>query len=496
MAHPAPYPRFTLPARSLATAIGDAVPGGAEAVAHLVFAGEELPAITGIGPERSELLGFSGATGSALTLPTSEGPLLIAVGAGPRAEVSTAALRDAAAAAARAVMRVGELAIVVPETGLPDEEVSAALLEGAALARYVHRIGSDAETTALTNLTLIADAARHDALQDGLTRGHVTLAAAELARDLAGTPGGILTATRLGEVAQEYGERAGLTVEVFDEEQLVEMRLGGLLGVNLGSHEPPVMIKLRYEPAKPTGHVALVGKGIMYDSGGLALKPADAVHATMKNDMTGAAAILGAMTALRDLGCTTAVTGYLMCTDNMPGGKAMRLGDIIVMRDGRTVEVTNTDAEGRLVMADALVLATEEPVDAVVNIATLTGAAMRALGMEIAAVLGNNDGLITMVKAAADRVDEPVWELPLDRRYRAELDSPIADIRNMGGPNAGAITAALFLETFVKDRPWAHLDIAGTAQSERAQRWHNQGTTGFGARLLVDLAMRFDAGVL
>ena len=252
------------------------------------------------------------------------------------------------------------------------------------------------------------------------------------------------------------------------------------------------MIKLVYRPeGEPTGHLALVGKGIMYDAGGLAIKPGDEVHATMKNDMTGAAAILGAMTTLRELGCTSQVTGYLMCTDNMPGGGALRLGDIIVMRGGKTVEVINTDAEGRLVMADALVLATEENVDAIVDIATLTGAAMRTFGTEIAAVLGNNAELIDQVKASAERVDEPVWELPLARRYRKELDSIIADLRNMGGANAGSITAALFLEEFVNGIPWAHIDIAGTAQSASAEKWRNKGTTGFGTRLLIDLAMNF-----
>ncbi|MGL5249186.1 MAG: leucyl aminopeptidase family protein, partial [Brooklawnia sp.] len=302
----------------------------------------------------------------------------------------------------------------------------------------------------------------------------------------------ILTATRLGEVATQVGPQAGLAVAVFGEDALVEMGCGGLLGVNLGSEEPPAMIKLVYRPeGEPTGHLALVGKGIMYDAGGLAIKPGDEVHATMKNDMTGAAAILGAMTTLGELGCTSQVTGYLMCTDNMPGGGALRLGDIIVMRGGKTVEVINTDAEGRLVMADALVLATEENVDAIVDIATLTGAAMRTFGTEIAAVLGNNAELIDQVKASAERVDEPVWELPLARRYRKELDSIIADLRNMGGANAGSITAALFLEEFVNGIPWAHIDIAGTAQSASAEKWRNKGTTGIGTRLLIDLAMNF-----
>src|SRR5262249_13813029 len=199
-------------------------------------------------------------------------------------------------------------------------------------------------------------------------------------------------------------------------------------GVNRGSTEPPRMIRLTYAPSgSASGRVALVGKGITYDSGGISLKPADEIHATMKNDMTGAGAILAAMTTLAELSCPTEVTGYLMCTDNMPSGSAMKKGDVITIHGGRTVEVLNTDAEGRLVMADALVRAADQDVDAIVDIATLTGAALRAFGREIAAVLGNNQPLVEQVKASAEAVDEPVWQLPLAGRYRAQLDSRIAD---------------------------------------------------------------------
>jgi leucyl aminopeptidase len=180
-----------------------------------------------------------------------------------------------------------------------------------------------------------------------------------------------------------------------------------------------------------------------------------------------------------------------MCTDNMPSGSAMQLGDVLTIRGGTTVEVLNTDAEGRLVMADALVLAREEPVDAIVDIATLTGACLRTFGTEIAGVMGTDSGLIRQIEAAAEATDEKVWELPLYRPYRSQLDSEIADFTNMGGPNAGSITAALFLAEFVGDTPWAHIDIAGTAQSDAATGWTNKGATGFGTRLLIDLALRF-----
>ncbi|MFP5417346.1 MAG: leucyl aminopeptidase family protein [Actinomycetes bacterium] len=494
MTHPAPYPPFALPTRHLALAVSDTVPADVGAVGHLVFAGEEPPEESGLAAVRAQALGFNAEAGASLVLVTADGPVTVLVGGGPRADADAAAVRDAAAVFARAVPRQVDLALVLPELSLGDQDAASAALEGAALSRYVHRIGADGPEASLSSFTVVTDADRREAVDIGLVRGEVLVKATKLARDLSGTPGGILTATRLGEVAVKVGAESGLEVEVFGEQALVELGCGGLLGVNLGSAEPPVMVKLIYRPeGEPSGRLTLVGKGIMYDAGGLALKPGDEVHATMKNDMTGAAVILGAMTALRDLGCTTQVTGYLMCTDNMPDANALKLGDVIVMRGGKTVEVINTDAEGRLVMADALVLATEEPVDAIVDIATLTGACLRTFGTQIAGVMGNHPAVVDQVKAAADRVDEPVWELPLARCYRSELDSGIADLRNMGGANAGSITAALFLEEFVGGKPWAHIDIAGTAQSASAEKWRNKGTTGFGTRLLIDLALNFQA---
>lgn len=492
MTHQAPYPVFSLPQRQLRVAASGMVPAECGAVGHIVFAGEELPAAADLDAARAAELGFQAKADSSLVVACAQGPIVVLIGAGKRAKVDTAVLRDAAAGFARAVPKQVDLALMTPETSVGAEEAAAAMVEGAALARYVYRIGDDGPDAQLSSFTLVTQESAVEAVERGLQRGQVIVRATKLARDLAGTPGGMLTATRLGEVAEKVGGESGLEVTVVEEAELVELGCGGLLGVNLGSVEPPVMIKLVYRPeGDPAGHLALVGKGIMYDSGGLALKPGDEVHATMKNDMSGAGAILAAMTTLRELGCTSQVTGYLMCTDNMPGGSALRQGDIIVMRGGKTVEVINTDAEGRLVMADALVLATEQKVDAIVDIATLTGACLRALGAEIAGLLGNNAELMDQVKAAAERVDEPVWELPLAWRYRRELDSVIADLRNLGGPNAGSITAALFLAEFVGDTPWAHLDIAGTAQSNSAEKWRNKGTTGFGTRLLIDFALNF-----
>ena len=466
--------------------IAPVAPQSAGAIGYLVGPDGDVPAALGLGRAALEAAGFDGAAGSALVVPNADGPTNVAVGIG-RDAPDAAAVRNAAAAFARACAKQAALTVDLDDlvSGAPDVAAQA-VVEGVLLARYSYDpLRREPKGTDLSELTLVADAAHHEALRSGAERGKALAAATQLARDLANTPHSHLNATRLAEVAVAIGAERGLEVEVFGKDALVEMGCGGLLGVNQGSAEEPRMIKVTYRPSsgEPTGRLALVGKGIMYDSGGIALKPGDEVHAQMKNDMSGAAAILAAMAELADLGCPAQVTGWLMCTDNMPSGTALALGDVVTMRGGTTVEVINTDAEGRLVMADALVLATEEPNDAIVDIATLTGACMRALGTQVAGVIGSDQNLIDQVRAAAEATDEPVWQLPLDKRYRNELDSTVADLKNLGGANAGAITAALFLAEFVGDVPWAHIDIAGTAQASADAGWQTAGCTGFGARL-------------
>jgi leucyl aminopeptidase len=280
---------------------------------------------------------------------------------------------------------------------------------------------------------------------------------------------------------------------VFNKDALMQLGCGGILGVNRGSVEPPRMVKLTYSPKNPNGHLALVGKGITYDSGGISLKPSDAFHQVMKMDMSGAAAVLSSMSALKALRCKTKVTAFLMCTDNMPSGSAVKLGDVLTMRNGKTVEVHNTDAEGRLVLADGLSMAVEEEPDAIVDIATLTGAALVALGPSVAGVLGNDQGFVDQVRERSTEVDEPTWQLPLEsKRYRKLLDSVVADMRNIGGPYGGTITAAIFLSEFVGEIPWAHLDIAGPMKVDADEGIYSKGATGFGTRLLIDLACNFE----
>ncbi|WP_242511616.1 leucyl aminopeptidase family protein [Pengzhenrongella frigida] len=462
-------------------------PGDAPVVGILVASSGPAP---GGLPNREELAaaGFTGARGQTLLLPGT--PLRVAVGLGDPATLSSAVLRDVSAAFALAAAGQSRLALRLDTRSVPAEWFGAAV-EGIVLARYEFTALRPPVGTPLVELMLVAPPDLvHDAEAAAL-RGAVLARATCISRDLANCPPAHLSAARMGQVAHALGADAGLVVETFDRDQLLELRCGGILGVNGGSHDEPRMIKLTYSPDSPARSMVWVGKGIMYDSGGISLKPADGTHAAMKNDMSGAGALLAAMLTLRDLGCRTSVTGYLMCTDNMPSGSALKMGDVITARNGTTVEVANTDAEGRLVMMDALVLAAEQKPDAIVDIATLTGASMRALGTLVAVVLGNDQGVIDRVLTAARTTDERAWQLPQEPAYRPQLNSDVAHISNLGGPNAGAITAALFLAEFVDGTPWAHLDIAGTAVADPAGGWRPRGCTGFGARLLAELALSF-----
>jgi len=467
---------------------------GADAVSVPVTSSGDVPDVLGVGLEALARAGFKPSIGSALPFPTASGPTLVAVGLGDVAEMDAAAVRDAAAAFATAVPFDGDLATRVPRSPrMTVADAAAAIVEGVLLARYRFSLRSkESGAVRVDSLTVLAPEGEREAVEEGVRRGSILARVGMLGRDLATCPAGLLTASAMADLAVDLGPEAGLSVDVFGKEQLEEMGCGGLLGVNRGSIEPPRMIVMTYVPeGDSTGHLALVGKGIMYDSGGINLKPSDLSHSQMKNDMSGAGSILAAMTALKDLDCPTTVTAYLMCTDNMPSGSAMQLGDVLTMRNGMTVEVMNTDAEGRLVMADALALAVEEGVDAIVDLATLTGACLRTFGTEVAGLMGNDPGLVEQVRAAGARSDEPVWELPLVKSYRAQLDSMVADMTNLGGPNAGSITAGLFLQEFVGGLPWAHIDIAGTGQAEATTRWIPKGPTAFGSRLLVELAEHF-----
>jgi leucyl aminopeptidase len=472
------------------------VSAGWDAIGFVVGLDGELPEELTVDREALGRAGFEAKIGQTLVLPQASGAVHVVVGAGSADEQTEAGLRDVAAAFARAAHRYARIGIRLGSAfALAPEAVGRLIVEGVLLARYRYTaLKPTSKHVSLISLDIVVEQGSVAGVAAGVRTGEIAARAANLARDLANTPPGHLTATDLGDIATTLGEQHGFAVEVFDKQQIIDLGLGGLLGVNAGSVEEPRMIQLRYTPATEGGrHLALVGKGIMYDSGGISLKPSDPMHLAMKMDMAGAAAVLAAVTTLRDLDCPTAVTAFLMCTDNMPSGSAMKLGDVLTIRGGTTVEVKNTDAEGRLVMSDALVLASEESPDAIVDIATLTGAALMALGTHTAAVLGNDQALVDQLSASSRVTDESIWQLPLEHRYRPQLDSSIADISNMAGKYAGATTAALFLAEFVDGTPWAHLDIAGTMQVEKDESWRSLGATGFGTRLLIDLAQNFTA---
>ena len=469
------------------------VPRQADVVGWAVAPKGPVPRQLGLNRAGLEANGFTGKPGSTLIVPSREGPTMIAVGIGD--DPSPRQLRDAAAALTRAAGKRTHIATNLADVASGDLGAAAqAVTEGVLLANYRY-LGVKTDTSGaskLETLSLVSAAAGERSARRGAERGAVTSGAANLARELANMPANLLTARGFAAKAQELASSSGIEIEVFDRDQLAVMGCGGIVGVNLGSIEPPRMVKLTYAPRAPRAHVALVGKGVMYDSGGLSLKPTNPMSVLMKMDMSGAAAVLATMTTLKQLGCKNKVTAFMMCTDNMPSGTAVKLGDVLTFRNGKTAEIHNTDAEGRLVLADGLALAAEERPDSIVDIATLTGAAMAALGTEYAAVVGSDPGVVAQVQRAADAADEPVWELPLARdKYRKLLDSVVADMKNVGGPYAGATTASIFLSEFVGDVPWAHIDIAGPMNADSDSGWKSKGATGFGTRLLIDYVTNF-----
>lgn len=478
---------------TLSLDIARTAPRDIDAIGVPVASEGPVPRSLGLSRARLAELGFEGKVAQTLVLPSASGATLIAVGVGTRKDRTPKSLRNAAAALVRAAGKHSTLATSLADVDGEGSRAGAqAVVEGVMLATYRftnHK--SEKPKNGLSRVVLLAGQGSEAAVRSGLQRGQTTGGAVVLARDLANTPPAYLTARHMAEKAQEIASSAGLEIEVFGKEELERMGCGGMLGVNQGSVEPPRLVKLVYSPRNAKGHVALVGKGVMYDSGGLSLKPSDGMHVMMKMDMSGAAAVLATMSTLKALRCRTKVTAFLCCTDNLPSGSAYKLGDVLTFRNGKTAEIHNTDAEGRLVLADGLSLAVEDKPDAIVDIATLTGAVMSALGTRIAGVLGNDQKWVERVIESGERADELLWQLPLHREYRRLLDSPVADMKNVGGPYGGVITAALFLNEFVGTVPWAHLDIAGTMNSDSEDGWLSRGATAFGTRTLIDLVTNY-----
>jgi len=324
-------------------------------------------------------------------------------------------------------------------------------------------------------------------MQEGIERGTVLADATILARDLVNAPSSDMFPLRLAEEAKKLAERgSGVTCKILDQAAMERMGMRAALAVARGSAHPPVGVHLTYKPKNAKKRVALVGKAVTFDSGGLSIKPADGMM-TMKIDMAGAAAVVGLFKLLPILKPNVEVHGIFLAVENMPGGNAYRPGDVVTAMDGTTIEILNTDAEGRVTLADALSYAMKQEPDMIVDLATLTGACVVALGEEVAAVLGTNEGLVQKLLAASKESGEPLWQLPLYEAYTKQIQSKIADIKNIGGGHGGGvITAALFLKTFVGETPWAHLDVAGPTYIEREIRPDQPyGASGYGVRLLA-----------
>ena len=415
---------------------------------------------------------------------------LMLVGCGAPAKLTLATVRDAVGAAWRKLRTSGVRSLVaeIPE-GFDADRGVRAVVEGVVHADYepdLHK-SRNRKVSSLEALTVIAQGAS----QAALDRAAATAEASNLARELANEPGNLLPPKVLAARACELAAGAGLECEVLDRSQLEALNMGALLGVARGSKEPPVMIVVRYRPERAgetETHLGLVGKAVTFDTGGISLKPSADMH-LMKHDMAGGAAMLGAMLAIAKVRPSVPVTAVIPSVENMPGAEAQRPGDIVTTRSGTTVEVLNTDAEGRLILADALTYAKELGCTHMVDAATLTGAIVVALGPHYTGLFGNDDDWTKRVVQASKDAGEKMWPMPLGPQYTKMLDSTVADLANIGPRWGGAVTAAAFLEHFADDTPWAHLDIAGTAWHEKPIPQAPVGASGVGVATLVELAL-------
>ncbi|MFE7772399.1 leucyl aminopeptidase [Streptomyces sp. NPDC057445] len=461
-----------------------------------------------------ETLGASGAEGEVTKLPAPSGlkaPVVLAVGLGAAPDKGEAyraeSLRRAAGSAARALAGTKKAAFALPVEASEDAE---AIAEGALLGSYAFtayqttgnaKDAKDAKGNGkkqpLAEVALLGAKPRDKAYKAAAERAVALTEEINRARDLINTPPNDLYPESFAAVATAVGKEHGIKVQVLDEKALAKGGYGGILGVGQGAAHAPRLVKLTYTHPKAEKSLAFVGKGITYDSGGISLKPAGH-NETMKCDMSGAAAVFAAVVAGARLGLQVNITGWLALAENMPSGTATRPGDVLRMYSGKTVEVLNTDAEGRLVLADALTKASEENPDAIVDVATLTGAMVLALGHRRFGIMANDDAFRTSVHEIAEEVGEDSWPMPLPSDLRKGMDSPTADIANMGERMGGGLVAGLFLKEFVGEGiTWAHLDIAGPAFHEGAPYGYTpKGGTGSSVRTLVKLAERTASGDL
>jgi leucyl aminopeptidase len=478
--------------------------GAKDTVAILAFQEEAGPRLLGLPTgnlakvlqEIAQADGFKGKEGETLLVrPPDQAPAerVVLVGLGKKAEFTLEALRKAAATAVKKAESLGlrQMAIRVPQLaktprGLSDEVQ--ALSEGLLLGSYrfdKHRKEPEDTPKPLSTATVLSEGSAAPAVK-GIEHARIFSAATVWVRDLVNEPPSLMNPERLAQEALKLNKKP-ISVQVFERAELEKLGMGGLLGVGAGGAVSPRLVELHYKPSKPAKKtVALVGKGITFDSGGLSLKTAQHME-TMKMDMAGAATVLGVISALPSLGLPVEVRGYMALAENMPGGRATKPGDILKTFSGKTIEVLNTDAEGRIVLADALAYASSKKPDVIIDIATLTGACVVALGSSVSGVLGNNRRLVQAILSAADDSGEKFWELPLVKEYREDIKSKVADVKNIGTRRgeAGAIIGGLFLQEFADHPAWVHLDIAGPAWVDSDQPYRPAGATGHPVRTLL-----------
>ena len=433
--------------------------------------------------------GFEGKTKQTLLLPQQEG-LAIALGLGDQ-PITAAEARATAATLWHSSKHLDSLTSSLPlsiASDLGDETALQAVVEGLLLAsyRFDELKGTPDAVPNLHRIDLLAADGVDSAAV--LKKAEAVASAIALSRDLVNRPGGSLSATQLADEAMLVAENTDLEIEIWDKQRLIEEHCGGIIGVNAGSLEEPRLVRLTWRPkTQSRGTIHFVGKGITFDTGGLNLKTFEGMK-EMKIDMGGAAAVIGAMAAVAAYAPDVTVIGTCCCTDNQPSPTATKPGDVLKIRNGKTVEVLNTDAEGRLVLADGLSIAAEDEPDLIVDLATLTGACMVALGQRYGGLMGNNEAAIGKVQTAAALANELVWHLPLPNEYRKQLDSEIADLQNIGsGRFGGTLVAGLFLQEFVGEIPWVHLDIAGPVTTDENEAEFPKGATGFGVRTLIEI---------
>lgn len=421
---------------------------------------------------------------------------VILVGLGKQEEFSADSLRTAAGVAMRAASHAGakNVAVIMPDTdkvGLTPLAAGQAVTEGSLLGSYQFRYyKSVAETTVtIEKLSILtSDAAKITQIQTGTHTGQIIADAVNMARDMVNHPANHMTPTIMASQAKKIAAQYGLEISILEKDRLEELHMSAFLAVAQGSNEAAKLIILKYHGTSADNHLlALVGKGITFDSGGISLKPSEGLH-EMKDDMAGGATVLAAVQAIAALKLPINLLAAIPCTENLPSGNAYKPGDVITSMAGKTIEVISTDAEGRLVLADAITYVRQLGATQIIDLATLTGACVVALGNITSGLMGNDAALIKQILAAANQTGERMWELPMFPEYKEQIKSNVADMKNSGGRPAGAITAGLFIANFADKTPWAHIDIAGTSTSDKETGYNVKGATGAAVRTLVQLA--------